>query len=920
MNPAMIIGVGTSGLRILEHLQQFMFEIYGEKLVYEAKNNGIVLINIETNKNEVPSETPAGNLVEKIDATVQDLNHARKVLQTRGKGSSSWIPENLSEFFASKGISAGAGNKRAVGRLALWEEENFFKIYNKLKESYDIISQKKADSHIIVTGTLTGGTCSGMEIDISYITRQFSLNKAILTGLFLVPQQNLEAKDYPLYANCWATLKDLEYFRDDKTSYDYVWPNGGKCDEDYRKLPPYGAVYLLSTQFQKVAPFTPLYRLEYLYYLCGLFLFCFICGLAESLEKIRCDANVPSYLRSFGISGISYPKYLITELAACDLAINWCNRLLNEEKYLPKGADKEYPIEKSQIAKSAEEFFDKEISSLADQLGSSISGGKSLKDEIKDLARDWEKGEVKEDEIRKKFKFVAGEYKNIYSQVSDYKSTLEERLLETIKKETDSNLEYNENLKYTTIFLERLTDYKDDLLSLWKKQGLGENTQELNKAIDEEVLEKRGALATDRAGRNEDAIWALADKTKMFFLYQVLKSVDLSQGSRVGSHFTHEELVKVKDGIIKMKNEIGERRGVLEKMLTAPNMPIKMIWRNGSFEKDLKDMENLFKNVSYRDLDVVGKEPLSQFLRKVKIEDGKPKDQYAWSHLISLFQNWINRKIPGDTDIRIIDLIEKENIKNLEFAERAKSLLLPLDQGGLTSNAERGVPAVMLHKSEVDMVSLREKGGLGEFAPCVLKELSHSMLFLQEQIGISPLTDLIHRKDMERARFYIVKDAYGKDTISPKRWEELMDPYEVEKAKIRPKVQKLVEVILNLAIEWEVDPKMGRLKPVGSNLPSIVVDVKKEEILFKIDGKNEITVGLKEYAEIKGILQSTLERNIAFLEQITSWLIKWKLDDTIFNKSRDRWRQMNYDEDEIEKFEADYKDLASYFQKEKEND
>jgi hypothetical protein len=584
---------------------------------------------------------------------------------------------------------------------------------------------------------------------------------------------------------------------------------------------------------------------------------------------------------------------------------------------LPRGADKELPIEKTQIAKMAEEFLDEEISSLSEQLGTSISGGKALNEEIKELGRDWEKDQVKEDEIRKKFKFVAGDYKNIYAQMTDYRNTLEGRLGKMIETESDSCLENTENLLYTMIFLERLSEYKENLLTLWRNQGLGENIQELNRAVDEEVLGKKWSFALDRAKRNEDSIWALADKTKIFFLYQILKSVNLSEERSGASYFTKEQLVKIKDGVIKTRDRVLERRNELEKMLTAPNMPIRMIWRNGSFDKDLKDIEGRFKNVSYRELEVGGQEGLKYFLQSVKIEDGKPKDQHAWSHLISLFQNWINRKVSGDASIRINDLIEKEGLNDSEFANRAKALLLPLDKGGYTSNAERGVPAVMLHKSEVEMKSLKEKGGLAEFAPCVLEELSHSMLFLQEQIGISPLIDLIHRKDMEDARYYIVKDAYGRDTLTPKRWEELVDPYETEKAIIRPTAQKVAEVILNLLIDWEMEPKTGELKPLASNLGSFALNIERDGISFQIDRGDVIVVAGKVYQEIKALLPSVLEQNRSFLERIVSLLAEWKPDDSIINKSRDRWKQMKYSEDNIETLEKNYKELASYIQKEK---
>ena len=141
------IGIGSSGLRVLEEAQQFNYEFTGKNTPDDVK-----YLYLETDLSNKPRKTPLGT----NDIVGEELslsNMALPISQFRADPNidSDWIPD------ATLALSTtGAGGKSSYGRLSLWA--NFNAVKNK------ILSLNQAaggfDS-VYVVGSLTGGTGSG---------------------------------------------------------------------------------------------------------------------------------------------------------------------------------------------------------------------------------------------------------------------------------------------------------------------------------------------------------------------------------------------------------------------------------------------------------------------------------------------------------------------------------------------------------------------------------------------------------------------------------------------------------------------------------------------------------------------------------------------------------------------------------------
>src|SRR5262249_40148950 len=125
---------------------------------------------------------------------------------------------------------------RLLGRLAL--VDNYRTLVAKLKGDLAVCTRSSslttADRQTslgvrtsrprvyVVTG-LSGGTGSGMFIDLAYLVRhqlqQIGLANPEVVGLFLLPSADRNARKKPALVNAFAALTELEHFSSPKTTY-----------------------------------------------------------------------------------------------------------------------------------------------------------------------------------------------------------------------------------------------------------------------------------------------------------------------------------------------------------------------------------------------------------------------------------------------------------------------------------------------------------------------------------------------------------------------------------------------------------------------------------------------------------------------------------------------------------------------------
>lgn len=375
ITPTLFIGLGTTGTNILKELRKLMSEEYGHL--------GLPLfryIAIETNGEVEVQNTNQMEDYERINlisATIPTVIPIRHKLTPgdplHNPQLVNWLDPELLKIEAGSFI-AGASNIRMAGRLCLWE--NWANVQNTFsralgaiiapattRQTEDILTQRKKIAgnpldtegaiKIYVVGSLCGGSCSGMLIDVAYFLRHLLSgygDQSKVFGIFTIFDENHAAKPDAMCniraANCYASLLELNYYHHQDTTYDITFPDGRKI-ENMRKKPfdytlfvsPSGKI--AGNQFVKP---NGSFDEEGLNLMVALNLF------AESAadtggrkDEIRTNFTshgnfgtlkpVPQgeirtmirYMASFGLTAVWYPKYRIATAAACLISNKLCD-------------------------------------------------------------------------------------------------------------------------------------------------------------------------------------------------------------------------------------------------------------------------------------------------------------------------------------------------------------------------------------------------------------------------------------------------------------------------------------------------------------------------------------------------------------------------------------------------------------------
>ena len=157
-------------------------------------------------------------------------------------------------------------------------------------------------------------------------------------GLFTViddvRQKQPEHKEHGI--NCWAALRELDFYGQDKGRYQVKFPDGIKIDTLDE---PFDTVYLESMQNQAGGGFTG--DESSLRRMCAMNLFTeAVAGLADKKAAIRVNTKMRGF-SSFGLSAIWYPRNRISRAINRQLAIRMINGWLSNSDIDPSKADDE---------------------------------------------------------------------------------------------------------------------------------------------------------------------------------------------------------------------------------------------------------------------------------------------------------------------------------------------------------------------------------------------------------------------------------------------------------------------------------------------------------------------------------------------------------------------------------------------------
>lgn len=378
ITPTLFVGLGTTGTNILIELRKLMAEEYGHA--------GLPLfryIAIETHGEVNVQNTNQMDDYERINlirATIPNVKPVRLKL-TPGEPLYNphlvdWLDRELLKIEAG-GFMDGASNIRMAGRLCLWEnwpdvQATFANAIGAImapatkRKTINILTErKKIAGHplddtgsikVYVLGSLCGGSCSGMLIDVGYFFRYLLSaygDKSRINGIFTTFDKNHAAKPDAMFnirsANCYASLLELNYYHHQETTYDITFPDGQKIESTREKpfdytlfVSPSGRI--AGNQFSTGAGDFDEHGLNLMVAL-NLF--------AESaadtggvknairtnytshadfgtLKPVR-EGEIRTmirYMASFGLTAVWYPKYRIASAAACSIGNKLCDNWL----------------------------------------------------------------------------------------------------------------------------------------------------------------------------------------------------------------------------------------------------------------------------------------------------------------------------------------------------------------------------------------------------------------------------------------------------------------------------------------------------------------------------------------------------------------------------------------------------------------
>jgi hypothetical protein len=260
MVPTVLVGIGGTGNEILSRLRRLIEESYGS-----LSNFPIVsFLVVDTDKDYKISNPEAAGSAFKDNEKHWSRVSGKQVQEMvsdmdRYPWINSWFPPELERNITS--LEAGAGQIRACGRFALFcnyheIQRKFLDAVRRVKgqENFMLdrygIKVSNGAINVFTTGSLNGGTGSGMLIDIGYCIRNWLRGESSPLSTAIVPTPEafagISVGDRVL-ANGYAALMELNYFSDYRTEYHQQF-SSGLVDEVVSKLPPFDFTYLVGTK------------------------------------------------------------------------------------------------------------------------------------------------------------------------------------------------------------------------------------------------------------------------------------------------------------------------------------------------------------------------------------------------------------------------------------------------------------------------------------------------------------------------------------------------------------------------------------------------------------------------------------------------------------------------------------------------
>lgn len=491
MATAIVIGLGTTGLNIVEELQQFHYQF-----TRQNKSNKVEYLFCETNITTQPQSTASGSSsIISVPISLTGIGAQIPALKNQNI-SNQWMPESNTALVAG----TGAGGQSAYGRLALWM--NWSNVQNAISNAWKNI-QGSANTYIYIVGTLTGGTCSGAFIDLAYLARQITGSNKIF-GLFLTPGNNHIGTSggntiLENYLIATSALKELSK-SDGSIVYDYTWPNGIRYTTP---VAPFDQVYLLSSDYSN--SLASIKDLNQLCKVAGLNLCCRILDIdkinnnglpindfSNLLDARLLDIrlSLPDYkFSTFGTILIHYPKSQLIEYIGLDICQDLLSRWIDPTNYYDRvGTKQDILGNKNRInGIFNQEFENRLLKSLNIVDGLPTTGAETMQ---KAIENDVEKI-IKEGNLSAAaFKcFTSNDSNNHFSFISNNSKLIQDSLINEIFDLIEDFMQQYQNLNIVKNSITSLSEYINEILGYWNKTyKIDGNPANFNKLLQTTIL------------------------------------------------------------------------------------------------------------------------------------------------------------------------------------------------------------------------------------------------------------------------------------------------------------------------------------------------------------------------------------------------------------------------------------------------
>ena len=839
LRPTLIIGIGSSGLFIVDQVQKLFYETFQKNSLPIFK-----YMYIETDQGKAVEETPDGNDIVSVRAHVKNLRVAIEKLEAAdSRRKLDWIPEDIESRLAS--INMGAGGIRPGGRMALWERDNFTSIYSQIagawqsithaqtieetrkliEDKFDRFDTIQENPIVYVVGTLCGGTASGMFIDIGYMIRHICQleSGAALHGIFLVPPSISPGGSVldMAFGNTWGSLKELEYYRDQDTGgpYEEIWPNSEQIKSS---LPPYRVAYLVSPEYND-ASLGGFKSIMGLYKVVGLQLFCNLLGMSSFRESAITDGlqRVPGFYGTWGISGVIYPKYSISERVACRLGADLCDCWLGQFNWLDKSGQ-EHPINEPVIMDESSHFFDQVLEKSRETLFTHEGMGVGLRGKIEVDVDKILSGQHASPRTYIENEFTAASDSGYYARTNANVHLARDVIIRQVREKIAGEIGTTENIAYGKKYLEGIRRAVEKTLAFYENLGIPSNVSGWQALVDQEagnILEKPHRYVFLKREVLVDRLTNLLTKLQMYFLSGILKHVAtyLEEGGLKTTGENPVEMPSLK-ALDDMRNKVsrartrlsGRENDIVGEMLDT-SVPVLRVWSSGGFESDCSELKRNFElEFPTARARQVSNKPLFDLLEESKA-DG------IFDLLKRKYQGIVTVKLP---DIDVIATAKKDIQQVSSYVRRALTGLLRLERGGVAGS---GVPrfAIGSDQNQInELLELLAKTGdhvITEFGPAHskgIKCLKNAVIFYEEKLQVNPLTDLVSRAQLDHWFCNAPKDTTGQSFFTNEAWQSFRLAYGTEHKLLVRKAGALMRFIRDFGIVWSKQPS-GKWEPVS---------------------------------------------------------------------------------------------------------